>query len=795
MSSGNLRQRLQYGSKTSSVQVHPGTPETQGEPYVLLSDIRECFPGAVSFVCGGQRVSFMCDSSDKRLLPERFAHHPGEVVDITIAAVPTCSPRTSHESNLISPIQIASQDVVPQSASVSPLVKDIPSQLPAFCVTTPEDDQQEQADCIRDDSEQSASGLKTPMAENHNLQEQMCETQQPMLHRQQQVLDQPAVKIGEADSLAGLDAFEGADLDHLNEFVKDRDQYCVPGNPYQIVTQEGHVTWVGADPCGLAHKETEEQVLAKVVEVNGGIYQPQRGRVSIALGSNVIATGFLDALVKAKHINELDISFDWDCSKIDLIAFENVIKNLRVSTLRLKFLHFQTSLASKLFLPSSRHDVLFRIINHSGMKAVHIVIPKDTAKPSAHPPTTSWYFSQLSFEKISRSIGGSGAMELYNSLKTNSTLTDLHLVGNSIGDSGAQALAAALKTNTTLTILNLVGNSIMDDGARALSKALKINSTLTTLDLRDNLIGYDGLLALSEIVRTNSTITTVNVRGNLIGIDSTLTFYDALKSKSIVLDLYHSSIGNEGVWALAEAARSNSTLMTLDLGSNSIGDIGALALCLILRSNTTLTTLGLRVNSIGNSGALALSQALKTNSTLKALNLGWNSITGIGALALSNALQTNSTLTTLFLGSNSIGDNGAQAMANALNVNSSLTTLYLASNAIGDDGAQALSKALKTNSTLTTLDLYDNLLGNKAARALSEGLKVNSALTTLYLGSNLIGDSGIIALAEGLETNTTLTILYVVGNPFEDNGVRALYELSKISICAITHGIEFSFED
>ncbi|CAO3566686.1 unnamed protein product [Mortierella alpina] len=621
------------------------------------------------------------------------------------------------------------------------------------------------------------------------------------------------------------DASQGkADLRHLKDFIKDADEHWVPECLHPVVTQQGHVAWVCDDHYRLACDGNEHQALAAAVEMNDGSYQPQLGKISITLGSNSRAAEFFKALVIARPIDDLDISFNWDCSRAELEAFESALKKLTIRKLRIELKQFQTSIASKLFPTAKRHEVLFRILGHPSTTMIHIVIPKDIATPSSPPPITAWYLSKLYFELTVRPIGGNGAQELCKSIKNNSTLTALQLVGNSIGgnearalsealktnstlttldltgnsirDDGASALSQALKANTTLSTLVLAGNSIRDDGARALSKALKINSTLRTLDLENNLVWYHGFLSLSEISRTNTTMTTLELRGNLIGDNSALAFTDTLRTKSILvaLDLYNSSIEDEGVSALSRAVKSNSTLTALDLSSNSIVDKGAVALSGALKVNTTLAALNLRVNSIGDNGASALSEALKRNSTLTSLNLGWNWICGNGAQALSGALKINSTLTMLYLGSNSMGDEGARALSKGLKANTALTTLYLCSNEIGDKGARALSKALKINSALTTLDLYHNVIGNKGGRALSKSLKTSSRLAALYLGRNAIEDSGIIALAEALKTNVTLAKLHVKGNPFGDNGHRALFQMSKARRCEIPYKIEIDLK-
>ncbi|KAI7824154.1 hypothetical protein BC939DRAFT_476939 [Gamsiella multidivaricata] len=448
--------------------------------------------------------------------------------------------------------------------------------------------------------------------------------------------DQDSAKDIEADSFTGLDALEGADLRHLEAFIKGKDKHRALGNLYRIVTQEGHVKWVCIDHYRLTYKEKEQQAFTNAVQMNGGTYEPQLGQVVIRLGSKIRAAEFFDALGKARRVDDLDITFDWECTRSDLEALEDALKKSRVLILRLDLYRFRTSLGSKLLPTSTRYEVLFRIIQLPNMKMIHVVLPKEFVKLSSFETKRPSHLRQLSFETVARSIGGKEFGIVAETLKTNSTLTTLDLAGNSIGSNGAQALSEPLKTISTLTTLDLAANSIGPNGAQALSEALMTNSTLTSLDLGDNPIGDNGAQALSEALKTNSTLAT--------------------------LDLWNNGIGDNGAQALSEALMTNSTLTTLDLWNNGIGDNGAQALSEALKTDSTLATLALGDNSIGDNGAQALSEALKTNSTLTTLDLTLNRIGDSGAQTLSKALKTNSTLATLALGDNSTGDNGVQAL-------------------------------------------------------------------------------------------------------------------------------------
>ncbi|KAI8599963.1 hypothetical protein EDD21DRAFT_444928 [Dissophora ornata] len=441
--------------------------------------------------------------------------------------------------------------------------------------------------------------------------------------------------------LTAVEGLEGADLHQLGSYLAANNSDKLLGNLYRMTTKDGHVKWVCRHHYRSSYQEAHTQKLRDVVRLAGGVFDEQLGSVKVSLKSSFAASEFYDAISKAKAgVYDLDIIFDWDCSRTDLGAFEKALKRSSVSILRLDLRRFRTSIISELLSISSRYEILVRIVEHTNMKMIHIVLSEDFVKLPSLQPKRSSNLPKLSIEMKPRSIRTSDFRVLVNSLKTNTTFTTLDLSSNWIEKEEALALFEALKNNTTLTTLNLQEISIDKEGALALSEALKSNTTLTTLKLTMNSIGMEGARALSEALKINTTLTTLDLTGN--------------------------SIGKEGALALSETLKTNSTLTILDLTANSIGNEGTLALSEALKSNTTLTTLELTGNSIGNEGALALSEALKTNTTLTALYLWDNYIEEDGALALSETLKTNTTLTTLDLGDNYIESKGALALSETL---------------------------------------------------------------------------------------------------------------------------------
>ncbi|KAF9170590.1 hypothetical protein BGX20_008780, partial [Mortierella sp. AD010] len=244
------------------------------------------------------------------------------------------------------------------------------------------------------------------------------------------------------NTIDDYEALEGTDLRQLDTFLQVNDANRKLGNLFRITTNTDHVKWVCIDHYSSTYQEKDQKAFENTVGLNGGKYDLQLGKVIIVLKTRIRAEEFFDALTKARHVYDLDITFGWDCSTADLEAFEDALRISSVSILRLDLRRFQASAASKLLSTSTRYE----------FGTQKIVTPS--------------------------LIRNEGALALTEVLKTNTTLTTLDLFQNSIGKEGALALSEALKSNTALTTLYLYRNSIRNRGDLALSEALKTNPAL-----------------------------------------------------------------------------------------------------------------------------------------------------------------------------------------------------------------------------------------------------------------------------------------------------------------------------
>ncbi|KAF9931652.1 hypothetical protein BGZ65_004788 [Modicella reniformis] len=138
-----------------------------------------------------------------------------------------------------------------------------------------------------------------------------------------------------------LEVLEGADLRQLESYLKVKDEGRVLGNLYRIVTPEGHVKWVCFDHYRSNYRKSAIQQLRDVVEANHGKFIEETGRIEIKIVSSTLAKQFYDAMVKARGIQELEVTLGWDAIMDDLRAFADSITKANVIRLTMDGSYFK----------------------------------------------------------------------------------------------------------------------------------------------------------------------------------------------------------------------------------------------------------------------------------------------------------------------------------------------------------------------------------------------------------------------------------------------------------------------
>ncbi|KAI8596717.1 hypothetical protein EDD21DRAFT_438449 [Dissophora ornata] len=143
------------------------------------------------------------------------------------------------------------------------------------------------------------------------------------------------------DDFDRMEVLEGAELRQLQSYLNASDKDQLLGNLYRMVTDEGHVKWVCNDHFRENYRYSSIQKLKELVAANGGSHNEVTGGIRISLTSKSRAKRFYEAIVKARGIQELDITFEWDATLKDLRIFESVISTTNIIKLTINGYYFK----------------------------------------------------------------------------------------------------------------------------------------------------------------------------------------------------------------------------------------------------------------------------------------------------------------------------------------------------------------------------------------------------------------------------------------------------------------------
>ncbi|KAF9906140.1 hypothetical protein EC991_000936 [Linnemannia zychae] len=138
------------------------------------------------------------------------------------------------------------------------------------------------------------------------------------------------------DMFKGLAALEGADLRRMDTFLRNSDKDKILGNLYRITTSTGHVKWVCLEHYRQVYRETAMASFLESVETNGGTYDPQLGKVTIALKSSIAAKDFFSRLsIQAQAVTTLRVTLDWSFGSSDLAKLVDSVSQSGIQSLEL----------------------------------------------------------------------------------------------------------------------------------------------------------------------------------------------------------------------------------------------------------------------------------------------------------------------------------------------------------------------------------------------------------------------------------------------------------------------------
>ncbi|CAF3710944.1 unnamed protein product [Adineta steineri] len=232
------------------------------------------------------------------------------------------------------------------------------------------------------------------------------------------------------------------------------------------------------------------------------------------------------------------------------------------------------------------------------------------------------------------------------------------------------------------------------------------------------------------------------------------------------VDLKSQKLTDNDIPIIIQQAIIDKECWSLSININMITDKGIYHLAKAIESNTSLGVLTLSENQITDVGVHHIAQALQTNTRLVFLDISFNQVTENGARFLSESLQADSTLRRLLMNYTSIGDRGIQYLANTLVQNSTLEHLSLAATGLTDNGVTNLAKMLKHNTALIELDVDHNPITDSGIKLILDALCNNNVLQKLHIKCKQMTNKSIKDIENMLKLNDTLTDLYILQETF-----------------------------
>jgi uncharacterized protein (DUF924 family)/alkylated DNA repair dioxygenase AlkB/Ran GTPase-activating protein (RanGAP) involved in mRNA processing and transport len=289
-------------------------------------------------------------------------------------------------------------------------------------------------------------------------------------------------------------------------------------------------------------------------------------------------------------------------------------------------------------------------------------------------------------------IGPVGVSDLISSLQMDSMSTNPKvkhlLLGNNIcGNELGHAVGRFIKSGqSALTSWYIAGNNLDADGVKPVCDALCNDTQVNQLWLKRNPIRALGIVHIVNMLSHNTYLKVLDVTNTGLMDEGGMKLIDNIPPT--LKYLYVDSNGlTDKFCEVASTAIPKTKLIQIGLGCNRFGDTGAKHLGLMLaNSNCELQSLEIASCGIGANGAKDIAEALKTNNTLVCLNFGLlkstndldevpNMIGSQGAVYFADMLSTNKTLRSLDFTYNAIQQSGISALANVIS-NHNNTLIY-----------------------------------------------------------------------------------------------------------------------
>ena len=251
--------------------------------------------------------------------------------------------------------------------------------------------------------------------------------------------------------------------------------------------------------------------------------------------------------------------------------------------------------------------------------------------------------------KVIQSFGSPlSAHHLLEALEGSETVKSASFIGIPFGETHASKLAKVLEhPSTALKCLQLC--RLLPTGIPHLCRALKKTTSLLELRLTfSHDVPNEKFTLLMQALKDNQSIQILKFYGLNLDAERLSMMADVITGNRNLIDLRLTRCNLREIGPLANAIRSTGSMKRLDLSMNQVNDHRAVA---ILLQTPSLQHISLSQNEIGKTsdGMDAVCDALRENTTLAHLVLDMNPISKTSAGQLLDALEYNTTLMRLGL--------------------------------------------------------------------------------------------------------------------------------------------------
>ena len=319
-------------------------------------------------------------------------------------------------------------------------------------------------------------------------------------------------------------------------------------------------------------------------------------------------------------------------------------------------------------------------------------------------------------------LGYKGAVELFNILSNNKTLSLLNLSFNGI-DSGLfinQTTISFFENSKSLSSFIYEGNYIDTKEIKYVVQCLLSNFSVKYLNLSNNQLENKSFEQIGNLISNNFCICSLNLSYNNLSKGINNLFKNISSCSNLYeINISNSSLNSESLQIIANKLINNYSICHLDISNNTFTKIDCgNYLFNLISNNYSIRNLNLNGCKLGGDNIALVLKGMGNNKIISVLNIGSNNLSNNSKAytEFQNMMNKNKTLKYLFMDLNTITDKEFEVICEGIKMNTVLRLLSLKWNRIMlKNCTDNVFDNIQFNDTIKVIELDGNPLGNEKA--------------------------------------------------------------------------------